>query len=332
MGLTKDQLYDLYDGSIEHKLTDKLDKDVFGIRGLLPEQALEQLTDGKITTTINELVQTIIKADNGNLGLRQDVLSLGLTDRYLGLRKQLQDMGNHIEKSIQQYIMKMLSYTPRPFVLLSINTKCDYPDETRVKQEQYFNDLHNCLMTSVEDKIEVETLYFAYNMVNAHDEGLTLFFEQLGELIKKTHIFDDYLLQELYFNPDNLNTMVLNDIQNDVRWVKVREFPSDEYMISGIEGYNHLYHAYLELAKPVRESKALTSLKTDEDLLNIVNSNEQFLSTFNNSSYIYHNQTVFMYRDGLTIVEQNGEFEHIPSSKVTKKDKERVYKRLTETA
>lgn len=329
MVLTQDQIYDAYIGSWEEKLVDKLDKDIFGIRGMTPEEALTVLTVDAIGKKADEVATKVCGMSGNSLGLRKELLVFGLTERYITLRNTLETIGSDLNKASDEFIKLMLNMAPREFLLLMLNV--DKEDESRdFNLGLYATNMHNTLLNATEDKKDVEILYFIKRALESEPDGLEILYLNVFGAIEKAGMLTKYTYESRYYNPDNLNMNVLEDIGNDVKFYKVQGFDIHPFIVHKIEKgvRNPLYIEYLNEIRPIVKSKALVKLWEDKFVGDILDELPEQSDTFTYGRYFYNNNIVVMLRDGLTVVEPNGEFTHTPSSKVTKKVKEEVIARL----
>lgn len=320
MVLTQDELYDLYDGSWEQKFVTKLDKDIFDIRGKTPEEALKVLTKEKIEEEAKQISEKIAKMDNGDLGIRQEVLDLGLTDRYLGLRNKLETLSGSTENVTNEFVSRLFSVAPKEILLLVFNA------HQEGKLTEYVRGLSQALVET-EDKMDMETVYFINNMLLTEDD-VESFYHSLVEVIHRLEMLSGFVYEERYYNPTNLYQAIQETIMEDVNWKNVSDFPVAEFL--NTDTSTELYEEYLNIIKPVKETKALSKL-SDELLGSIKDgSNDSMVEkTYDEGRYIYSNGIAVLLRDGLTVIEPNGEFKQIPSSKATKAVKEDLISRLT---
>lgn len=320
--LTEGQLYDLYDGSLEHKLVDKLDKDLFDIRKMLPEQAVEELTDDNINEKSELIASLLVKADGGDLGLRKELIQIGLRDRYLGLRNTLVTMGNDPKNAVQEKIKRLLALAPRNLMLLVLNTQVEDEEERKYKLGLYATELQANMYRATEDKINVEVLHFVKNVLEEYDSSLTVYLETFKEAIEKLNLLGEYVYEERYYNPENFKRVLMEDITSDIKWTYMSDFPINEFMESGSKEHHPLYSAYLDLIKPIKETKALSRIWEGQDVEDLLLLVPDQVGLFDKDKYIFENNILVMFRDGLTAVQSNGEYEHIASSKVKKADYE----------
>lgn len=326
--MSEGQLYDLYDGSLEHQLVDKIDKDIFGIRDMLPEKAVGVLTEETIRKTAEDLADKIEQLDNGDLGIRKELVSLGVTDRYLGLRNTLSEMGNDPKKASEEVIKKAIRFVPRELLLLILNTQVGTEDEKQFKLGLYATELHARIYEATEDKINVESLHFAKNVLDEFDTDLTIYYGTFREVIEKIELLRSFVYEELYYNPENLNIALVDTIKEDMKWRDIDEFPLNEFIVTDNNQLNPVYNAYLDIMKPIKETKALARLWEDEVIEEAISRQEEQREVFNESKYLYKEGNLVLMRDGLTIVEPNGKFRHIASSKVKEEDKEELKGRV----
>lgn len=322
--MTEGQLYDLYDGSLEHQLVDKLDKDIFGIREMLPEQAVEVLTDNNIRNTAEDFADKIVQVDNGDLGIRKELVTLGLTDRYLGLRNTLTDMGNDPKNASDEVIKKAIRFVPRELLLLILNTQVGTEDEKQFKLGLYETELQERMYEATEDKINVESLHFAKNVLDEFDKELSVYYETFLEVIEKIELLTSFVYEELYYNPENLNRALIETIKEDMKWRDIEEFPLNEFIVTDKNQLNPVYIAYLDIMKPIKETKILSRLWEDDKIKEVRQELRGQEEVFETSKYLYNNGNLVIMRDGLTIVEPSGRYKHLASSKVKEKDKDEV--------
>lgn len=322
--MTEGQLYDLYDGSLEHQLVDKIDKDIFGIRDMLPEQAIDVLTEETIRKTAEELADKIEQLDNGDLGIRKELVSLGVTDRYLGLRNTLSEMGNDPKKASEEVIKKAIRFVPRELLLLILNTQVGTEDEKQFKLGLYATEIHARIYEATEDKINVESLHFAKNVLDEFDTDLTIYYGTFREVIEKIELLRSFVYEELYYNPENLNIALVDTIKEDMKWRDIDEFPLNEFIVTDKNQLNPVYNAYLDIMKPIKETKALVRLWEDDKILEVRQELRGQEEVFETSKYLYNNRNLVLMRDGLTVVEPTGRFKHLASSKVKAVDIEEV--------
>lgn len=322
--MTEGQLYDLYDGSLEHQLVDKIDKDIFGIRDMLPEQAVDVLTEETIRKTAWDLADKIEQLDNGDLGIRKELVSLGVTDRYLGLRNTLSEMGNDPKNASEEVIKKAIRFVPRELLLLILNTQVGTEDEKQFKLGLYATEIHARIYEATEDKINVESLHFAKNVLDEFDTDLTNYYETYREVIEKIELLRSFVYEELYYNPENLNIALVDTIKEDMKWRDIDEFPLNEFIVTDNNQLNPVFNAYLDIMKPIKETKALTRLWEDDKILEVRQELRGQEEVFETSKYLYNNRNLVLMRDGLTIVYPTGRFKHLASSKVKAVDIEEV--------
>lgn len=310
LSLTKDELYDLYDGSLESKLVSKMSKDVFDIWDKLPHDAVSVLTDKAIERKSDELSDKLIELDGGDLGIRKEVLALGLEEKYLELRNELQLVGSDATKASMEFFKKVLGLAPKEVILLGLNAG------TAARKSEYILGLLSS-MVETEDKQYTEGLYILTNLLLPYEEGLVLFGESVDLLVDRLSLLNEFILETRYYQPETLNYAIESNLIGDVKRDNIRKFNYKKYLMGAT--VNNIYLKYLDEIKPMKVTKALNKLWEDSRVLDLVDSDVKHRQTFDSGKYLALSGKTLLFRDGLTVIYDNGEFTHYPSSKVTSK-------------
>lgn len=322
MGLTEEQLYNAYDGSWEQEFVNKLDKDIFGIRDKTPSEALHTLHEEGIRELSSVLSANVVEADGGELGIRYEVLNLGLVDRYIGLRNVLRSLVGNVEQSSLEIVKRMLSLLPREVLLLIKNAVTD--EEVL----RYIKITVRCIFQS-DYKVYTEPVYYAVNEILSTEGGLQGFKSVLERVVVSIHMYEEYIYEGRIYNPSNLSSAIREDIEGDIRYLNVKGLGYEEYLSSS--ALSPLYLGYLEVVKPSKETKAVQRIRQQLKDRLIVDGEEERISLYNHQ-FVYRKSTgkLIMVRDGLTLVGKYGEESSLSASKVTVGDITKAVEWLTQ--